>query len=205
MVLKQRSPALIGGGTIIDDGAAVGEQYPGWVSPAIIGENCHIRRYTVIFADTVIGDRTATGIGTVIREHTRIGNDCVIGTSTIIEGKTVIGNQVIVQSGVFIPMMTTIRDRVFIGPKVVMTNDTYPLRRRSEYTPDGPTLNSDVTLGANATLLPGVNVGEGAIVAAGAVVTHDVPPWTLAVGVPARVRELPVSLREPNQIRRRQG
>jgi acetyltransferase-like isoleucine patch superfamily enzyme len=84
-----------------------------------------------------------------------------------------------------------------------MTNDRYPLRMRKEYVVAGPQLDDDVTIGANATLLPGVRIGAGAVVAAGAVVTRDVPEWSLAVGVPAKVCELAAHLREPNQVRRR--
>lgn len=190
---------------IIEDETAVGLVYQGWKNPAHIGAACVIRRGTVIFADVVLGDRTQTGMGAMIREHTRIGADCVVGTATIIEGHAEIADHVVIQSGVFIPTMTEIGSRVFIGPRAVLTNDRYPLRRRSGYVAAGPVLAPDVTIGANATLLPGVRVGEGAMVAAGAVVTRDVPAWSLAIGVPARVRELPDGLHEPNQVRRRRG
>ncbi|HUY50772.1 MAG TPA: DapH/DapD/GlmU-related protein [Streptosporangiaceae bacterium] len=205
MVVKERPRLTVGAGTVIEEGAVVGETHPGWHEPTLIGAGCRIRRFSVVFTDTAIGDRTMTGVGTVIREHTRIGSDCVIGTNAIIEGNADIGNEVVIQTGVFIPTTARIGDRVFLGPRVVLTNDAYPLRRRSEYTPAGPELCDDVTIGANATLLPGVRIGEGAMVAAGAVVTRNVPAWSLAVGVPARLRDLPERLREPNQVRRRRG
>jgi len=205
-IAESNAPSyLVADEAVVEDGATVGLAYKGWRNPARIGAACVIRRGTVIFADVTVGDRSQTGMGVIIREHTHVGADCVVGTATIIEGRTEIGDQVVIQSGAFIPTMTEIGSRVFIGPRAVMTNDPYPLRRRSEYVAAGPMLASDVTIGANATLLPGVRVGEGAMVAAGAVVTRDVPAWSLAVGVPARVRELPDRLREPNQVRRRRG
>lgn len=202
-VAESATSYVIADEAVVEDGVTVGLEYKGWKDPARIGRGCLIRRGTVILADVVIGDRSQTGMGVFIREHTRIGSDCVVGTATIIEGNAELADEVVVQSGVFIPTMTEIASRVFIGPRVVMTNDQYPLRRRSEYKAEGPVLECDVTIGANATLLPGVRIGQGAMVAAGAVVTRDVPAWSLAVGVPARIRELPEKLREPNQIRRR--
>ncbi|MBO0825008.1 MAG: N-acetyltransferase [Actinobacteria bacterium] len=189
----------------IEDGAFVGEAYPGAESLPFVGSNCRIRRNSVIYMDTEIGNGSATGVAVIIRERTRIGSNCIIGSSTIIEGDTEIGCDVVIQSGAFIPAMTRIGDRVFIGPRAVMTNDKFPLRMRETYAPAGPVICDDATIGANATLLPGVRVGEGAMVAAGAVVTCDVPPWSLAVGVPARIRALPMHLRERNQVRRREA
>jgi acetyltransferase-like isoleucine patch superfamily enzyme len=205
VAIVDQSPFIIGARTIIEEGAVVGEPHAGWEQPALVGDDCHIRRHSIIFTDTVLGDRAVTGVGVVIREQTRIGRDCMVGTATIIEGNTEMGDEVVIQSGVFIPTVTQIGSRVFIGPRAVMTNDTYPLRIRAEYVAAGPVLCDDVTIGANATLLPGVRIGAGAMVAAGAVVTRDVPPWSLAVGVPARIRDLPEHLREPNHMRRRHG
>lgn len=189
--------------TVIEDEALVGLPYEGWANPAHIGQNCRIRRRTVIFADVVMGDRSQTGMGVYIRECTRIGHDCMIGTASIIEGHAEMADYVVVQSGVFIPTETRIGSRVFIGPRAVMTNDRYPLRMRDGYSPIGPVLGDDVTIGANATLLPGVRIGAGAVVAAGAVVVNDVPAWSLAMGVPAKICDLPDKLREPNVMRRR--
>jgi acetyltransferase-like isoleucine patch superfamily enzyme len=187
----------------IDDDVVIGHRYEGWSGPATVGAGCKIRRGSVIFADVVIGEGSQTGMGVYIREQTRIGRNCIIGTSTIIEGHVEIADDTVIQSGVFIPTHTRIGNRVFIGPRAVMTNDRYPLRMRKEYVVAGPQLDDDVTIGANATLLPGVRIGAGAVVAAGAVVVTDVPEWSLAVGVPAKVCDLPAHLREPNQVRSR--
>jgi len=188
---------------MLDDEVVIGLRYEGWSAPATVGAGCKIRRGSVIFADVLVGEGSQTGMGVYIREQTRIGRNCIIGTATIIEGHVDIADDAVIQSGVFIPTCTTIGNRVFIGPRAVMTNDRYPLRMRKEYVAVGPQLCDDVTIGANSTLLPGVRIGAGAVVAAGAVVVRDVPEWSLAVGVPAKVCDLPAHLREPNQVRRR--
>jgi len=100
---------------------------------------------------------------------------------------------------VYVPTNTTIGDRVFLGPHAVLTNDPYPLRREANLV--GPTIEDDASIGANATVLPGVTVGAGAFVAAGAVVTEDVPPETLAVGVPATGKPLSPKLAGGNRSR----
>ena len=195
---------VAGEGTIIGPGCVIGHIYEGWTEPARLGRGCVIRDGTIIYADTVIGDHTATGVGALIRERTRIGTGCLVGTHAVIEGHAELGDDVVLQTGVFIPTHVTIGNRVFLGPRAVLTNDRYPLRRRSSYKPAGPILEDDVSIGANATILPGVRIGTGSMVAAGAVVTSDVPAWSLAIGVPAHVSDLPEELRESNAPRRRQ-
>jgi len=156
---------------------------------AVIGRNAVVRSGTIVYCDVTVGDDFSTGHNVVIREHTVIGNGVSIGTNTIIEGNTRIGNGVNMQSLVYIPTGVTIEDGVFIGPNAVLTNDPYPPHGGKDL--KGPVIRKGASIGANATILPGVVVGEGALVAAGAVVTHDVPPHTLAVGAPARFRDLP--------------
>lgn len=187
---------------IIQPGAIVGLQYKSGCEKARIGDHGVIRTLTIIYADVTIGDNFKSGHHVLIREHTRIGNQVVIGSGTIIDGYTTIGNFVKIESRVYIPTHTTIGNYVFIGPGAVLTNDKYPLRRRDEYEPKGPIIEDNVTIGANATILPGIRIGEGAIVAAGSVVTKDVPPWHLAIGVPARIQPLPEHLKEPNRAKK---
>jgi acetyltransferase-like isoleucine patch superfamily enzyme len=189
--------------TVIEPGCIVGRLYEGWEEPARIGSMCRVRTGSILYADTVIGDGTVTGAGVFIRERTRMGEGCLVGTGTIIDGSVEMGDHVVMQSAVYIPSHVVIGARVFLGPRAVLTNDLYPLRLRLSYVPRGPVLEDDVSVGANATILPGVRIGEGAMVAAGAVVTKDVPAWTLAVGVPARIQDLPERLRERNTVRRR--
>lgn len=154
-----------------------------------IGDNAILRSGTIIYCDVTIGDNFQTGHNVVIREKTSIGNKVAIGTSTIIEGNCSIGNNVSLQSMVYIPTNTIIEDAVFIGPNTVLTNDRYPPTMIGGL--QGPHIKKGAAIGANTTLVPGVCIGEGALVAAGAVVTRDVPDHKLAVGSPARIKDLP--------------
>jgi acetyltransferase-like isoleucine patch superfamily enzyme len=156
---------------------------------AVIGKNALIRSGTIIYCDVEIGDDFQCGHNVLVRERTRIGSRVAVGTATVIEGNTTIGSDVRIQSLAFIPTNTVIGNGAFIGPHAVLTNDRYPPFGRPELR--GPVLRDRAVIGANATVLPGIVIGEGACVAAGAVVTHNVPAGKLAVGVPARVRDLP--------------
>lgn len=163
-----------------------------------IGDNAIIRSGSIIYSNVTIGNNLRTGHTILVRENTTIGDNVLIGTNVVIDGNTTIGNNVSIQSNVYIPTNTHIEDNVFIGPCAVLTNDKYPIRKN--YDLQGPILRTGVSIGANSTLLPGVEIGEGAMVAAGALVTKDVPPWKLAKGFPAGIVELPVELRTKNKI-----
>jgi acetyltransferase-like isoleucine patch superfamily enzyme len=194
--------SVIGEGTIVDGWVVVG--YPSRASlekllsagfssdyyslldsaskGARIGSKCHIRSLTVIYESVAIGDGVQTGHHVLIREDTVIGEGSVVGSGTIIDGGVRIGRRVRIESGVYIPPGTVIGDDVFIGPRAVFTNDRYPPSRRLV----GAIVENEAVIGANATILPGVRIGERAVVAAGSVVTKDVPPDTIVAGVPAR-------------------
>jgi len=163
-----------------------------------IGPDSIIREGSTIFSSVRTGKNFKTGHHVMIRENTEIGNNVLIGTNVIIDGNVRIGDNVSIQGNVYIPSNVIIEDNVFIGPCAVLANDKYPIRKKYEL--KGPVLRKGVSIGANATILPDVEIGEGAMVAGGALVTGDVPPWKLAIGVPAKVRELPEDLKELNRI-----
>ena len=166
--------------------------------PPVIGDDATIRSGTIIYPNVRIGDGFTTGHGALVREDTVLGDDVVVGTNVVIDGSTTVGDSVSMQTGAYVPTNTEIGDHAFLGPKATLTNDPYPVRR--DVGLEGPTLEAHASIGANATLLPGVTVGERAFVAAGAVVTEDVPPETLAVGAPAVHRPLPDELDGRNEI-----
>lgn len=184
--------------TTIAPDATVGVKYTDDTSPPNIGPESTIRSGTIIYDDVVADTGLQTGHFALIREQTTIGSDVLVGTQAVIDGRTDIGDGVSMQTGVYVPSETTIEDRVFLGPNTTLLNDMYPVRTDGDLR--GPILHDDVSIGANATILPGVSVGERSFVAAGAVVTEDVPAETLAVGSPAVHRNLPAELQGGNDL-----
>jgi acetyltransferase-like isoleucine patch superfamily enzyme len=169
--------------------ATLGLRYGEGAGETVIGDRATIRPGTVVYADVSVGDDFATGHAALVREYSTLGDGVLVGTNAVVDGRVEMGSNVRLQTGAYVPPETTIGDDVFLGPHAVVTNDAYPVRERSEL--DGVTLEDDVTVGANATVLPGLTVGERSFVAAGAVVTEDVPEGTLAVGTPASHHPLP--------------
>ena len=181
-----------------DQNIQFGVKYSPNSRPPVIGKNYTIRSNSIIYNDVVIGDNFRTGHNVVIRENTNIGDDVLIGTNTVIEGDVIIGNDVSIQSNVYIPTNSVIEDNVFIGPCACFTNDKYPVRINYEL--QGPKVRRGASIGGNTTFLSNVEIGEGSIVAAGAIVIHSVPPFYLAIGTPARIKPLPDHLKVPNRF-----
>ncbi|MCF7710694.1 MAG: N-acetyltransferase [Opitutales bacterium] len=133
-----------------------------------IGDGTRIWQYVVVLPGAVIG---------------RDGNIC---SHCFIENKVVLGDRVTVKCGVQLWDGITLEDDVFVGPNVTFTNDLQP-RSRNAAAQLLPTLvKKGASIGANATILPGLTIGEGAMVGAGSVVTKNVPPGVTVVGNPAR-------------------
>ncbi|WPL10429.1 acyltransferase [Thiorhodovibrio litoralis] len=117
----------------------------------------------------------------------RIGRDCSLGQNVFVGNRVVIGNNVKIQNNVSVYDGVTLEDEVFCGPSMVFTNVYNPrsaVSRKDEYRPT--LVKKGATLGANCTLVCGVTIGEYAFIGAGSVITRDVKPYALMVGVPAR-------------------
>ena len=135
---------------------------------------------------TEIGTGTRIWQYVVILPGAKIGADCNFCAHTFVENDVVVGDRVTIKSGVFLWDGIRLEDDVFVGPNATFTNDTKP---RSRQYPDlfpQTIVRRGASIGANATLLPGIEIGENAMVGAGAVVTRDVPANTTVVGNPAR-------------------
>ncbi|RDD60131.1 N-acetyltransferase [Ferruginivarius sediminum] len=182
----------------IQPGAIVGLKAKEEAGPVVIRGRTRIRSGSVIYADVDLGKDFQTGHNVTIRGHTTIGAHVVVGTNTVLEGYVEIADFVKIESNCFIPTHVKIGTRVFIGPGVTLTNDRYPLKNRDEYEPEGPVLEDGVTLAAGVVVMPGVRIGRGSFVAAGAIVTKDVPEMSLVRGLPSRIYALPEHLREFN-------
>ncbi len=187
---------------VFQENAIIGFKYREKCGKAIFGKNVVVRSFTIIYGDVIVGDDFKTGHHVIIREETRIGSRIVIGSGTVIDGNVTIGDEVKIESQVYIPTHTIIGNKVFIGPGATLTNDRYPQRMRDEYVPEGPVIKDGVTIGANAVILPGKVIGEGSFLAAGTVVTKDVPPWSMVKGNPGEILPMPEKLKQWNKAKK---
>jgi UDP-2-acetamido-3-amino-2,3-dideoxy-glucuronate N-acetyltransferase len=153
-------------------------------SPSVSERIAAKSKYSVI-TDCEIGE------GTIVRDHVNlfkcfIGRDCKIESFVYIEEGVKIGDRVKIKSNVFIPTGVTIEDDAFIGPNATFTNDKHP-RALGEWKLFETVVSKGASIGAHAVILPGIRIGEDALVGAGSVVTENVPPGATVVGNPARM------------------
>jgi acetyltransferase-like isoleucine patch superfamily enzyme len=157
-----------------------------------IGDGVLIGGHAIIHAGVRIGDGARIGDHAQVRNDAVIGAGATVGSFTCVDPKVTIGARSSVQTRCYVTAGTTIEDDVFVGPGVTLTNDDTMDRHDSSYVLRGATLRRGCRIGGGTTICPGVEVGEEAFVAAGAVITKDVPARAVMMGVPARqVREVP--------------
>lgn len=135
---------------------------------------------------TNIGDNTNIWQFCVVFPEAKIGTGCNICANVLIENEVVIGNNVTVKSGVQLWDGVTLEDNVFVGPNVTFTNDLFPRSKNPNWKLSKTVVKKGASIGANATILCGITIGENAMIGAGSVVTKDVPAGEVWVGNPAR-------------------
>jgi acetyltransferase-like isoleucine patch superfamily enzyme len=186
---------VIGAGCVIEPNAVLGKvprlagREPTALEPLVLGAKVTVCAGAVVYAGTRIGDGVIVGDQAQVRERTTIGAGTVIGRGAGIDNDVTIGARVQIQSQVYVTAFSTVEDDVFLGPCAMTTNDDTMGRHGPERPLRGATLRRACRIGGGAILTPGVEVGEEAFVAAGAVVTRDVPARGWVMGVPARTPE----------------
>jgi acetyltransferase-like isoleucine patch superfamily enzyme len=160
--------------------------------PLEVGDGAVVCCAAIVFAGARIGAGAIVGDQAFVRERAELGAGSVVGRGSAVDNDVVIGARVRIQTDVYITANSVIEDDVFVGPGVLTTNDSTMARHDEHYPVVGCRLRRACRIGGAAVLVPGVEVGEEAFVAAGAVVTKDVPARSVVMGVPARVaREVP--------------
>ena len=178
----------LGEDVVVEEFCIIGLPFKGMKNiQTIIGSGSIIRAGTYIYAGNQIGKNFQTGNKANIRELNQIGDDVSIGTLSVIEHHISIGNNVRIHSQVFVPEYSTLENDCWIGPNAVLTNARYPKHVAVKEELKGPLIGSNAKIGANATILPGVEIGKNSLIGAGCVVTKHVAPDTIVVGNPAKV------------------
>jgi acetyltransferase-like isoleucine patch superfamily enzyme len=191
----------IGDDCVIDDHAVVGKR-PRLAAhssaprdpprPLEIGPRTTVGTGAVVFAGARLAQEVIIGDQAFVRERATIGPGSVIGRGSAVDNDVDVGARVRVQTLVYLTAGTIVEDDVFVGPGVTTTNDDTMARQDRHAPMRGARLRRACRVGGGAVLVPGVEVGEEAFVAAGALVTADVPARAVVMGVPARVvRDVP--------------
>jgi acetyltransferase-like isoleucine patch superfamily enzyme len=192
---------VVSEGACLQDGAVVGKPLAlgphslasrEALPPATIGRGATICAGAVVLAGAWIGEEAVIGDQAHVRERAVVGERTAVGRGSQVDADVRVGSDVRIQTGCYITGFSEVEDHVFVGPGVTLTNDDAMGRHPPEQQLRGAVLRRACRVGGGAVLVPGVEVGEEAYIAAGAVVTRDVPPRAVVMGVPARkVREVP--------------
>jgi acetyltransferase-like isoleucine patch superfamily enzyme len=191
----------VGGDVRIQDGAVIGKPVALAASstadrtpppPAEIGPSATICAGAIVIAGARIGEGAVVGDQAHVRERSVVGDGSVVGRGSAVDNDVTIGARVRIQTGCYLTAFSTVEDDVFVAPGVTLTNDNTMGRHAPDHALWGATLRRACRIGGGAVLVPGVEVGEEAFVAAGALVVRDVPARAVVLGVPARqAREVP--------------
>lgn len=207
------SGVRIGAGSLVGDASILGKRpskaalsattgEPRTYPPLSIGQSVTVGAGCILYVGAVIGNGVFFGDKATVREDVEIVELSIIGRGATVENQVRIGRRCKIETEAYITAFSTIEDYCFIAPEVTFTNDNFLGRteERKKYF-GGPTLKKGARIGANVTILPHIVIGEDALVAAGSVVTKDVPPRVIVMGSPARiVRPVPKEQLIENQV-----
>lgn len=191
---------IVGAGCTIEDRALLGKLprlakssgAHGEVGRLRLAEGATVCSGAVVFAGATLGEQAIVGDQSFVRERSSVGANSVIGRGSVVDNDVSIGARVRLQTNVYVTAFTIVEDDVFVGPGVVTTNDDTMARHPPGAPLRGAMLRRACRIGGGAVLTPGVEIGEEAFVAAGALVTSDVPARAVVMGAPARVvRDVP--------------
>lgn len=186
---------IIGDGCIVEDHAILGRRprlsgrssARGEIGQLVLGERVTVCAGAIVFAGASIGEEAILGDQSFVRERSTVGPGSLVGRASVVDNDVAIGARVRIQTNVYITAFSVVEDDVFVGPCAISTNDDTMARHGPDHTLRGATLRRACRVGGGVVLVPGVEVGEEAFVAAGAVVTRDVLPRKVVMGAPARV------------------
>ena len=163
-------------------GRHAGDEMP----PLVLGDGARVCAGAVVFAGSRIGPGAIVGDQAYVRERVEIGPRSLVGRGSAVDNDVFVGARVSIQTGVYVTGGSVLEDDVFVGPGVTTTNDDAMARHAPDEELRGALLRRACRVGGGVVLVPGVEVGEEAFVAAGAVVTRDVGARQKVRGVPAR-------------------
>jgi len=201
---------VIGDGCFVQDNVVLGKvpslspsstAKRGELAPLVLGAGCVICTGAVVYRGAELGPGCIIGDLAGVRERCVLGERVVVGRGTCVENDTRIGAFTKIQSNAYITAYMEIEDHVFVAPTVQTTNDNFMGRTEKRHALEkGATIRRGARVGGGSLLLPGVEIGEEAFVAAGSIVTRNVPARTLVMGSPARVvRDVPAEELLENQ------
>lgn len=193
---------VVGAGCVIQDNVVLGKvprlsarstarRDP--LPPLVLGDGAAVCSGSIVYAGTTIGPKAIIGDQASVRERCRVGEGSVIGRGVCVENDVVIGAFCKIQSNSYITAYSELEDHVFIAPCVTTTNDNFMGRTEARFGQiKGAVIRRGARVGGGVVILPGIEIGEEAFIAAGALVTRDIPAKKLVAGLPAKVwRDVP--------------
>jgi acetyltransferase-like isoleucine patch superfamily enzyme len=157
------------------------------IGPLVVGDDVTVCSGAIVYAGARIATRAILGDQSQVREGSTVGERTVVGRASCVDFGARVGARVLIQTGVYVTGGSVVEDDVFLGPGVTTTNDHAMGRHRPGEPLQGPTFRRACRVGGGVVLVPGIEIGEEAFVAAGALVTRNVSPRDVVMGVPARV------------------